>query len=174
MDEADLIRRARLGEERAAAELYRAHAPRLFAALRRIAGDDAAAEDWAQEAWIRVLTSLDRFRGESRFSTWLYRVAFNVAASLRRSRRWGRGEVELGEETKTVEADEARVLDRLTLEGALARLTPSMRSVLVLHDVEGYRHDEIAAMLGIGASTSRSQLFKARARMEALLGERTE
>jgi RNA polymerase sigma-70 factor (ECF subfamily) len=167
-DDAALVARARAGEEAAAAEIYRRHAPRLYAVVRRLAGDDETAEDWAQETWIRALTGLGAFRAESRLSTWLHRVAFNTAVSLRRVGRWRTSGGELPDSIAGRDRVDA-VVDRVALERALARLPAGMRAAVVLHDVEGYRHEEIAEILGVRASTSRSQLYKARVRLAELL-----
>jgi RNA polymerase sigma-70 factor, ECF subfamily len=168
MTDNELVRRAIQGEETALRTLYSRYAPRVYAVVRRVAGDDALAEDWAQEAWIRVFRALPRFRGDSAFSTWLHRVAVNSALQGRRSRaRHDEREVPL------LPAHPARGSDptvlRITLERAMARLPDGMRRVLVLHDVEGFTHDEIGTALGISPGTSKSQLFKARAKMREML-----
>lgn len=167
--EHELVRRARQGDGRAVRMLYERHAPRVYAVVRRLAGDDALAEDWAQEAWIRAIRALATFRGDARFSTWLHRIAVNSALQGRRSheRRADR-EASLPIPHR-VSSDGDHTLLRLQLERALERLPDRMRQVLVLHDVEGYTHEEIAAALGVTAGTSKSQLFKARARMRRLL-----
>ncbi len=169
MTETELIRGAQQGDEAAAHALYRRYAPRVYAVVRRFAADDALAEDWAQEAWIRVFRALPAFRGESAFSTWLHRVAVNSALQGNRSRsRHAVRESVIGETRAVATRPEPMVL-RMTLESALRRLPDGMRRVLVLHDVEGFTHEEIGDMLGIAAGTSKSQLFKARARMRELL-----
>lgn len=171
MTDDELVRRAKTGEEAALHALYRRYAPRVHAVVRRLAGDDALAEDWAQEAWLRAFRALPRFRGEAAFSTWLHRVAVNSALQGLRSR--ARHEVR-----ETVLPDdqagppESPATLRLTLERAVASLPEGMRQVLVLHDVEGFTHEEIGEMLGIAAGTSKSQLFKARAKMRESLGSR--
>lgn len=169
MTERDLVRRAQDGDEAAVRTLYHRYAPRVFAVVRRMAGDDAVAEDWAQEAWIRVFRALPRFRGDAAFSTWLHRVAVNSALQGMRSRnRHATRETDLREGVRGRPADPVPL--RLALERAMGRLPDGMRQVLVLHDVEGFTHDEIGEMLGIAAGTSKSQLFKARAKMRELLG----
>lgn len=169
MNEIECVRRARDGDADAIRELYRRHAPRVFAVVRRLAGDDALAEDWAQEAWIRALRALPTFRGDARFSTWLHRIAVNSALHGRRWRnRRSRDEVSLPLTLPAHERSDGAVL-RVAIERALDSLPPGMRQVLVLHDVEGYTHEEIGATLGISPGTSKSQLFKARARMRGVL-----
>jgi RNA polymerase sigma-70 factor, ECF subfamily len=168
MTDTELVQRARGGDEAAMHALYRRHAPRVYAVARRFAGDDALAEDWAQEAWIRVFRSLPEFRGEAAFSTWVHRVAVNSALQGLRSRnRHDSRETELPAELPGRQRD--GTILRLSLEAALARLPDGMRQVLLLHDVEGFTHDEIGEMLGVTAGTSKSQLFKARAKMREIL-----
>ncbi|MGH7505140.1 MAG: RNA polymerase sigma factor [Longimicrobiales bacterium] len=169
MSEIELIQRAATGDGEASRELYQRYAPRVYAVVRRLAGEDALAEDWAQEAWVRAFRALPGFRGEARFSTWLHRIAVNSALHGRRWReRRTRHEVALPLTLPQRESDDRTVL-RLSLAKALDALPNGMRQVLVLHDVEGYTHEEIAGFLGVTAGTSKSQLFKARARMRRLL-----
>jgi RNA polymerase sigma-70 factor, ECF subfamily len=175
MTEHELIRQAQRGEEAALHALYRRYAPRVWAVVRRIAGEDGLAEDWAQEAWIRVFRSLESFRGDAAFSTWVHRVAVNSALQgLRQRRRQGERETTLPADHPAPRSEPTTI--GVSLERALTRLPPGMKEVLVLHDVEGFTHEEIGQMLGIAAGTSKSQLFKARAKMRELLRgmERTE
>jgi RNA polymerase sigma-70 factor (ECF subfamily) len=177
MDEAEVISRARRGDADAVRELYRRHAGRVFATVRRLAGEDALAEDWSQEAWIRALRALPKFRGDARFSTWLHRIAVNTALHGRRwrDRRAGRETALPPNVSRMRSADRPdRAITRLTVEDALDRLPPGMRRVLVLHDVEGYTHEEIGETLGVSSGTSKSQLFKARAKMRKLLSPERE
>jgi len=170
MTETELVRRATQGDETALHALYRRYAPRVYAVVRRFAGDDALAEDWAQETWIRVFRALPGFRGEAAFSTWLHRVAVNSALQGRRARsRHDIREAPLAADHGGATRPDPMAL-RMSLEAALQRLPDGMRQVLVLHDVEGFTHDEIGDMLGVAAGTSKSQLFKARAKMRELLG----
>ncbi|HEX2090763.1 MAG TPA: sigma-70 family RNA polymerase sigma factor [Longimicrobiaceae bacterium] len=174
MTETQLIQSAKQGDGGAIQALYRQYSRRVYAVVRRMAGEDALAEDWAQEAWVRAVRALPGFRGDSRFSTWLHRIAVNTALHARRSRerRVGR-EAPLDDTLLERPAGENTLL-RLRLERALERLPEGMRRVLVLHDVEGYTHEEIGAMLGVAPGTCKSQLFKARARMRQLLTSATE
>jgi RNA polymerase sigma-70 factor (ECF subfamily) len=169
MNETEFVKRARDGDADAIRELYRRYAPRVFAVVRRLAGDDALAEDWAQEAWIRAIRALPTFRGDARFSTWLHRIAVNSALHGRRWReRRTRNEVALPVALQLRDrADESAL--RIALQRALDALPEGMRQILVLHDVEGYTHEEIGETLGVTAGTSKSQLFKARARMRKAL-----
>ena len=161
------------GEEPAFRELYRRHTPRLLAlVLRFLGGQEADAEDVVQEAWLRATERLEQFRWEAAFGSWIAAIALNLAREqIRRSTR--RREVEWPED----EPAAVEPLDRLEpqdLEKAIAALPAGYRKVLVLHDVEGYRHDEIAELMGVSVGTSKSQLFHARrAVRHALAGTRT-
>jgi len=169
MNELECIRLAQQGDAAAMRDLYHRYSPRVYAVVRRLAADDALAEDWAQEAWVRAFRALPRFRGESRFSTWLHRVAVNSALHGRRWReRRVSNEVPLPLTAEPATSPDQTVL-RLSLEKALDSLPEGMRQVVVLHDVEGYTHEEISSELGISAGTSKSQLFKARAKLRRLL-----
>jgi RNA polymerase sigma-70 factor (ECF subfamily) len=162
--ELEIIQAARDGEPKAVRELYRLYAPRVYAIVKRLAGDEALAE-----AWVRIFRALGSFRGEARFSTWLHRIAVNSALHGRRWRdRRTRHETSL-EDTVPTRGVSGDALLRQKLDRAMAALPERMRQVLVLHDVEGYTHEEIADFLGVTAGTSKSQLFKARARMRELL-----
>jgi RNA polymerase sigma-70 factor (ECF subfamily) len=169
MEDHELIGLARSGDGGAIRALYQRHARRVFAVVRRLAGDDALAEDWAQEAWVRVIRALPTFRGDSQFSTWLHRVAVNSALHGRRSRERKAGRETVIDDSHAARGGGGDPLLRLKLERAMERLPEGMRRVLVLHDVEGYTHEEIGEMLGINAGTCKSQLFKARAKMRSFL-----
>jgi RNA polymerase sigma-70 factor (ECF subfamily) len=169
MDDAILIRQAQTGDAGAVRALYQRHAARVYAVVRRVAGDDALAEDWAQEAWVRAFRALPTFRGDSLFTTWLHRIAVNSALHGRRSRERRTGREEAMDEAACTAPTGDRCVLRLRLEKAMARLPEGMRRVLVLHDVEGYTHEEIGEMLGVNPGTCKSQLFKARAKMRGML-----
>lgn len=172
MEERELIERAREGDRAAMERLYRAHADRVYSVIRRLAGDDARAEDIAQDAWIRAFEKLHLFRGEASFGTWMYRLATNTALNqLRSSRRHRELEEEASREApprRSTGLDEA-VINQRVLSEALDALPPGYRQVLVLHDVEGLTHEEIGERLGVATGTSKSQLHKARARMRELI-----
>lgn len=151
--------------------LYEEHSPHVFAVVRRLAGDEQLAEDLSQDVWIRAFDRLDQFRGDSGFGTWIHRIARNMALShLRRRKRRPDVEGEAAPGSSSPPPEDA-VISRRMLEEALERLPPGYREVLVLHDVEGMTHEEIADSLGVAVGTSKSQLHKARARMRKLLGE---
>jgi RNA polymerase sigma-70 factor (ECF subfamily) len=171
MSETQLIQRACEGDGRAVKALYDRYGPRVYAVVRRIAGDDELARDYAQEAWIRAIRALPTFRGDARFSTWLHRIAVNAALQASRkveTRRRYEGPVPEEVALAPVSSD---ALLQQRLEAALDRLPDGMRQVLILHDVEGYTHEEIGEAMGVTAGTSKSQLFKARAKMRELLAD---
>lgn len=169
MSEAHLIRQASDGDGQAIRALYERYSPRIFAVVRRIAGDDDLAQDYAQEAWIRAIRALPTFRGDARFSTWLHRIAVNSALqALRRADTRESREAPMPE-TLAVAPDVGDALLGRRLENALDQIPGRMRTVLILHDVEGYTHDEIGELMGVAPGTSKSQLFKARAKMRDLL-----
>lgn len=167
--EEDLIRRAQEGDPEAIGRLYEAHSARVYTVVRRLAGEDALAEDWAQEAWLRVFRALPGFRGEARFATWLHRIAVNTALHGQRGRKRRLARIAEMSEPPDGPAREDRPLLRMQLQRAIDALPDGMRRVLVLHDVEGYTHTEIGAMLGVSPGTCKSQLFKARAKARELL-----
>ncbi len=169
MEDNELVQLASQGDGGAIRTLYQRHARRVYAVVRRLAGDDALAEDWAQEAWVRVIRALPGFRGDSQFSTWLHRVAVNSALHGRRGRERKAGRETAIDDSFATRGAAGDPLLRMKLERAMERLPEGMRRVLVLHDVEGYTHEEIGEMLGINSGTCKSQLFKARAKMRAML-----
>lgn len=165
-----LIQRAVEGDERAMRQLWSLHAPRIDAVVRRLVGDADAAEDIAQEVWIQIFRALPTYRGDSRFTTWAHRIAVNrTLNALRSTRRIQTSETEIFEDTASVEHDGDRMMLAATIDAAVQRLSPGARAVFVLHDVEGYTHEEIAAEMGITSGGSKSQLFKARAKLRRLL-----
>jgi RNA polymerase sigma-70 factor (ECF subfamily) len=166
----DAVRRNAPGSREA---VYHRYKRRVFALAARIAGPGEA-EEVAQEAFIRIFRGLPRFRGESALGTWIYRLAVNAALS-HRARRLPVAEAidaaaaaEAEAEAKGPPVDGDAVL-RARLERGLARLPAGYRTVIVLHDVEGLEHEEIAAVLGCHVGTSKSQLHKARAKLRAIL-----
>lgn len=169
MNEAQLLRKACQGDGSAVRALYERYSPRVYAVVRRIAADDDLAQDYAQEAWIRAIRALPTFRGEARFSTWLHRIAVNSALQAVRKVEARNGREVPIADTLAVAPPARDALLSQKLEWALDRLPTGMRKVLILHDVEGYTHDEIGELLGITEGTSKSQLFKARGKMRVLL-----
>ena len=167
--ERELLRQAADGDARAIRTLYDRYAPRVYAVVRRIAADDDLAQDYAQDAWIRAIRALPTFRGDARFSTWLHRIAVNAALqALRKAEARTKREAPTPEDVPVAPSHKDSLLQK-RLERALDALPEGMRQVLILHDVEGYTHEEIGDVLGVTSGTSKSQLFKARAKMRALL-----
>ena len=165
------IRLAADGDSRAQRLLWEQHAPRIDAVVRRLVGNDPElAADIAQEVWVQIFRALSTYRAEAQFGTWAHRIAVNrTLNALRRTRRLAKVETEIEDDVATVEPEAERALLRQSIEEATAQLAPGARAVFVLHDVEGYTHEEIAAELGITAGGSKSQLFKARAKLRRLL-----
>ena len=166
-----IIQRAIQGDETAMRSLWSRHAPHIDAVVRRLVGNDLdLAADIAQEVWIQIFRALPQYRGDSQFGTWAHRIAVNrTLNALRKTRRLAKIETEVDEESATVEPDTDRSFTLATIESAAQRLSPGARAVFLLHDVEGYTHEEIAERLGITAGGSKSQLFKARAKLRTLL-----
>jgi len=169
-----LAERVLAGDEAAFRSLYRRHTPRLFQlALRMLAGDEAEAEDVVQDTWIKAVEKLETFRWESELSTWLHAIALNVSREALR-RRGNRREVEWPEDDEPAAAPLLERLEPVDLERAIAALPSGYRTVLVLHDVEGHTHEAIAEQLGVTPGTTKSQLFRARRAVRALLAPDTE
>ncbi len=166
-----IIRRAIGGDEGALRALWARHAPHIDMVVRRLVGGDTdLAADIAQEVWIQIFRALPSYRGESQFGTWAHRIAVNrTLNALRRSRRLASIETEVNEDSAIVDPDPDRSFVAESIAEAAAKLSPGARAVFMLHDVEGYTHEEIADALGITAGGSKSQLFKARAKLRKLL-----
>lgn len=163
--EAGLVSRARNGDRRAFERLYRRHVGKIYAVCLRLSGNPAHAEEYTQEAFIKAWQSLAKFRGDSGFGTWLHRIAVNTTlAHFRRSARESGAPAPDAEEAHDEEPG-----TMLDLEAAIAQLPDGARQVFVLHDVEGYRHEEIADLAGIASGTSKAQLHRARKLLRARL-----
>lgn len=173
VEERELIARARLGDGAAERALYDAHVDRVYRLSYRLAGDDELARDFTQETFIRAFAKLDGFRGEAAFSTWLHRIATTVALNgLRKVKRFRRRETELEEAAEVVSRARAAEPDLKTrLRQAIDGLPVGYRTVFVMHDVEGYTHEEIAGALGVETGTSKAQLSRARAKLREALSE---
>jgi RNA polymerase sigma factor (sigma-70 family) len=157
--------RAAAGDFRAFERLYRAHVGRVHALARRMLSPDEAAEA-TQDAFVRAWQKIGQFRGDAAFGTWLHRLAVNVFLARRQTLRLERSR-HVDDET-VLEAVPARTAGaassdaRVDVEAAIANLPPGARMVFVLHDVEGYRHEEIAGFLGVTTGTTKAQLHRAR------------
>jgi RNA polymerase sigma-70 factor (ECF subfamily) len=158
-------RRAAGGDMQAFESLYRRHAPRVHSLARRMIGE-AEADETTQDVFVRAWRKLGTFRGEAAFGTWLHRLAINTVLGRRKQlaiRRTRHADWPGGSEPGSASGGGPEV--RMDFETALERLPDGAREVFVLHDVEGYRHREIAVQLGITSGTSKSQLHRARMMM---------
>jgi RNA polymerase sigma-70 factor (ECF subfamily) len=182
LTEAEAIRRAQQGDADAFERIYRLHNRRVYALCLRMVGNTAEAEDLAQEAFLQLFRKIATFRGESAFSTWLHRLSVNVV--LMRLRKKTLVETSLDETAdaeeessgprKDIGGPDLRLsgsVDRVNLERAVEKLPPGYRSIFVLHDVQGYEHNEIATIMKCSIGNSKSQLHKARMRLRQLLQE---
>ncbi|HET7441766.1 MAG TPA: sigma-70 family RNA polymerase sigma factor [Terriglobales bacterium] len=178
LSEAEAIEKAKQGDAEAFEVLYDLHKRRVYSLCLRMTSNAAEAEDLTQEAFLQLFRKIATFRGESAFSTWLHRMAVNVV--LMQLRKKGLPVVPLEE---TIEGEEeslkkepgapdvklAGSIDRMQLERAIGRLPTGYRTIFVLHDVEGYEHNEIAGIVGCSIGNSKSQLHKARLKLRDLL-----
>jgi RNA polymerase sigma-70 factor (ECF subfamily) len=165
------IRRAINGDEAALRALWTRHAPHIDMVVRRLVGLDLdLAADIAQEVWIQIFRALPSYRGDAQFGTWAHRIAVNrTLNALRKTRRLASIETEVEEDTAVTEPDTDRSFVAESIDQAASKLSPGARTVFLMHDVEGYTHEEIAAELGITTGGSKSQLFKARTKLRKLL-----
>jgi RNA polymerase sigma-70 factor (ECF subfamily) len=173
-----LVHAASCGDTRAFEALYRQHSRRVYGVVWRLCGGQAArAEDLVQEAFIRAWQALPGFRFQSAFSTWLHRLAVNTALMELRSRSGGQ-DLETDDASLEWQAstDTAglRTREQMDLERAVATLPERARAVLVLHDIEGWKHEEIATELGMAVGSSKAQLHRARNLLRKRLGEEHE
>jgi RNA polymerase sigma-70 factor (ECF subfamily) len=164
------LERARSRDLAAFEQLHRAYVGRVYGLCLRLCGDAGRAEDLVQDVFLRVWQKIETFEGRSRFTTWLYRLTVNRVTDAMRaelSRMGSRATVELTDELPAATAPAPD--SGLDLEGAIRKLPAGARLVFVLHDVEGYGHEEIAGMAGIAEGTSKSQLYRARRLLREML-----
>ena len=174
MNDQELIGRVLAGDPSAERAFYDAHVDRVFRLVYRIAGDLDRAQDYTQETFIRAFDRLKDFRGEAAVSTWLGAIAISIALNgLRKVRRVQGREVAMDEGAHQVGhlTREAEPDLKARLAEAIDNLPEGYRAVFVLHDVEGYTHEEIATSLGVHPGTSKAQLFRARARLRNALAD---
>ena len=180
--EAEAIRRAKDGDAAAFQSLYRLHCRRVYAVCLRMAGDTTEAEDLTQEAFLLLFRKIHTFRGESAFSTWLHRLVVNVVLMHFRKKSLPAVSMEaapdpdgeIGSSSVDIAAPDLLLegsIDRINLERCIAQLPAGYRAVFVLHDIQGYKHHEIAQMLGRSVGVSKSQLHRAHMRLRELLHE---
>jgi RNA polymerase sigma-70 factor (ECF subfamily) len=186
--ESEAIRLAQRGDALAFERLYRLHSRRVYSlCLRMVAGNSAQAEDFTQDVFLQLFRKIQSFRSESAFSTWLHRLTVNIVLMRLRRKSHVVASIEEMNQEKN-ERDESGgqpwepggpdlqltgVVDRLHLERAIGQLPPGSRAMFVLHEVEGYEHEEIARMRGCTVGNSKSQLHKARVRLRQILHEAT-
>ena len=182
LTEGEAIRLAQAGDAAAFEFLYELHGRRVYALCLRMVGNPSDAEDLMQEAFLQLFRKIGTFRGESAFSTWLHRMTVNVVLMRLRKKSLPVASLdeamepdeEAGGPRKDIGAPDLRLsgaVDRVNLERSIDRLPPGYRTVFVLHDVQGYEHNEIAGMMGCSVGNSKSQLHKARTKLRDLLQE---
>src|SRR5579863_6128704 len=182
LSEPDAIRLAQAGNAAAFEFLYHLHGRRVYALCLRMVGNPADAEDLMQEAFLQLYRKIATFRGESAFSTWLHLMTVNVVLMRLRKKSLPTDSLEETLEPdaensgpkRDVGAPDLRLsgaVDRVNLERSIEKLPPGYRTVFVLHDVQGYEHNEIADLMGCSVGNSKSQLHKARTRLRELLQE---
>lgn len=176
--EAEAIERAKQGDEAAFEVLYNLHRRRVYSLCLRMVSNPAQAEDLAQEAFLQLFRKVGTFRGESAFSTWLHRMTVNVVLMHLRKKNLPavslEETIETDDETQKKEpgAEDIKLagsIERLQLQRAIDRLPPGYKTIFVLHDVEGFEHNEIAQMVGCSIGNSKSQLHKARLKLRDYL-----
>jgi len=163
------VARAAAGDRVAFERLYRQHVNKVYSVCARMLSDRARAEELTQDVFVRAWEKLHLFRGESSFSTWLHRLTVNVVLNARKSDGRQRSRFEENDDEAGGMDAHAGVVgaplapgDLLDIEAAIAKLPPGARRVFILHDVEGYKHEEIAEMLGVTSGATKAQLHRAR------------
>jgi RNA polymerase sigma-70 factor, ECF subfamily len=179
--DSDVVKRAQKGDSDAFATLFHAHKARIYSVCLRMTNNAAEAEDLTQDAFLQVFRKIATFRGDSAFSTWLHRIAVNTV--LMHFRKKSLSQVSLDEpysnsdgakirrEYGTKDNRLAGCVDRVALAAAIKELPHGYRTIFLLHEVEGYEHQEIAEMLGCSVGNSKSQLHKAKLRIRELLAQ---
>ncbi|NDD62393.1 MAG: sigma-70 family RNA polymerase sigma factor [Acidobacteria bacterium] len=157
--------------------LYERHQRRVYSLCLRMVANATEAEDLSQEVFVQLFRKVGSFRGESAFTTWLHRLTVNHVLmhfrkrGVRLEKTTEEGEISEMQDVIQAVSEKPRFIDRIALDKAIADLPPGYRTVFVLHDVEGFEHEEVAAMLGVSVGTSKSQLHKARLRLRDLINK---
>ena len=171
-DELRIIEKAKQGDIGAFEELYRFHVGRVYATCLRLSGDPDRAEEITQDVFLRLWQKIQTFKGQSAFSSWLHRISIHLVIDRmrweQRRTKWERVSDDL--ESYPMPKRESSPETKLALEAAVASLPPGARIAFVLHDIQGYRHEEIAEMAGIASGTSKAQLHRARRLLRKILG----
>jgi len=167
-----IVRRAVSGDSEAFLDLYQQNLPRIYAVCLRIVASREQAEEVTQQALIRTWEMLGSYRGESPLSAWIHRIDVNAALDYLRARNRLSKRVEFTDNLEEFEKPDLSSPreNQMDMEQALATLPPQARAVVVLHDIEGYSHNEISGMLGIAAGTSKAHLHAARRLLKEELG----
>lgn len=180
----DLVKRAQEGDSDAFGALFEAHRSRIYSVCLRMTSNAAEAEDLTQDAFLQAFRKIAKFRGDSAFSTWLHRIAVNTV--LMHFRKNSLSQISLDEPYSDSEGSKIRreygtrdkglagCVDRVALARAMKDLPPGYRTIFLLHEVEGYEHQEIAEMLSCSVGNSKSQLYKAKLRFRELLAPAPE
>jgi RNA polymerase sigma-70 factor (ECF subfamily) len=173
-----LAQRAAQGDIEAFEELFRLHRRLVYGLCLRMTQDVAEAEDVTQEVFVLLFRKIGGFRGEASFTTWLHRLTVNQVLMRFRKTKSRREDalededLQPHESVRPTSPKASQLIDRVALESAIAQLPPGYRAAFILHDVEGYEHEEVARILGCAVGTSKSQLHKARTKLRKLLAAR--
>jgi RNA polymerase sigma-70 factor, ECF subfamily len=173
----DLTQASAGGDMTAFEVLYERHQRRVYSLCLRMVANATEAEDLSQEVFVQLFRKVGSFRGESAFTTWLHRLTVNHVLmhfrkrGVRLEKTTEEGEISEMQDVIQAVSEKPRFIDRIALDKAIADLPPGYRTVFVLHDVEGFEHEEVAAMLGVSVGTSKSQLHKARLRLRDLINK---
>ena len=173
VSEPDLIARVLAGDRVAARDLYDAHSPRVYRLAFRLTGDADLAREFTQDTFVRAFGQLSRFRGDSALSTWLHRITVTVVANaMRKVKRFRERETDL-EDVHPLGSDSTGVdpVLRERLHRAITQLPEIYRTTVIMHDIEGYTHTEIAEVLGVAEGTCKSRLSQARAQLRVALAD---
>ena len=174
-----LAQRAANGDMAAFEEIYQRHHRRVYSVCLRMLQNATEAEDLTQEVFIQLYRKIGSFRGDSAFTTWLHRMTVNQVLmhfrkrSVKYEKTTEEGETPTQVVVGTENHQKMPIVDKIALDNAISQLPPGYRSVFVLHDIEGYEHEEVAKILGCSVGTSKSQLHKARLKMRKLLGKKS-
>lgn len=169
MNEKQLIARVIAGDRLAGRALYDAHAPRVYSLAFRLSGDAQKAREFTQDTFIRAFSRLSQFRGDAAFSTWLHRITVTVVSNARRTELRIAREVTLEEAHSIEAASDAEPDLKESIARAVENLSEAYRTTLIMHDIEGYTHAEIAEVLGVPEGTCKSRLSAARAQLREAL-----
>ena len=173
-----LARASAAGDAAAFERIYQQYNRRVYSICLRMVGNPTEAEDLTQDVFVQLFRKIGSFRGESAFTTWLHRMTVNQVLmhfrkrGVRMESTTDDGELPVQIEVGTDRPSRMPIIDSIALDRAVSELPPGYRTVFVLHDVEGYEHEEVARMLGCTVGTSKSQLHKARLRIRALLDKK--